>query len=281
MPVYETPEVLSVVLDLGVGDVRITASDRTGTVVDVSPSNASDESDVKAAQQVSVECADGVLRVTGPKVPALDFSKKSRSVALSIQLPSGAQVGATLQMGDVHVVGRLGECRLKTSAGNLQVERTGALHLDTSAGHITVGGVIGDVEISTGSGKVRVGEVEGAASVRNANGATTIDVVTGDLRVRSANGDISVERVGSDVDVKTSNGAVRVGEVVRGVAVLESGLGDLEVGIAEGAAAWLDVKTGFGHVDNQLEETAGPDGAGRTVEVRGRTSYGDIAVRRA
>lgn len=42
MPNFDTPEPISVTLELGVGNVRITASDRTDTTVDVRPSDASD-----------------------------------------------------------------------------------------------------------------------------------------------------------------------------------------------------------------------------------------------
>lgn len=281
MPNFETPEPISVTLELGVGGVRIAASDRTDTVVEVRPSDEADESDVKAAQQVRVEYTNGVLRVTGPKARAFDFSRKTRSVDVSIELPSGSQVAAEMQAGDIRCAGRLGECRLKTSAGNLWLERTGPLRLDTSAGHITAGGITGNAEIYTGSGKVQIGEVEGTVMVKNSNGDTTIDAVTGDVRVRAANGGIQIEHAGAGVDAKTSNGSIRIGEVVRGSIILGTAMGDLDIGIAEGTAAWLEVNTGFGHVRNLLENTTRPDDTDETVEVRGRTSYGDITIHRS
>jgi DUF4097 and DUF4098 domain-containing protein YvlB len=281
MPNYETPDPISVTLELGVGDMRIAASDRTDTVVEVRPSDEGDESDVKAAQQVRVDYSGGMLQVTGPKARIFDFSRKTRSVDVSIELPSGSQVSAEMQVGAFRSAGRLGECRLKTSAGNVWLERTGPLRLDTSAGHVTVDGIAGNAEISTGSGKVQIGEVKGAAVVKNSNGDTTIDVVTGDVQVRAANGDICVERAGAGVDAKTSNGSIRLGEAVRGSVVLGTAMGDLEVGIAEGTAAWLELNTGFGHVRNLLENATRPEEADETVEVRGRTSYGDITIHRS
>lgn len=281
MPNYETPEPISVTLELSVGDVRIAASDRTDTVVEVRPSNEADESDVKAAQQVRVDYTNGMLRVTGPKARAFDFSRKTRSVDVTIELPSGSQVSAELQMGDIRCAGRLGACRLKTSAGNIWLERTGPVRLDTSAGHVTADGIAGNAEISTGSGKVQVGEVQGTAMVKNSNGGTTIDAVTGDVQVRASNGDICVERAGAGVDAKTSNGSIRLGEVARGSVVLETAMGDLEIGIAEGTAAKLAVNTGFGRLRNLLENATGPEETDEIVEVRGRTSYGDITIRRS
>jgi DUF4097 and DUF4098 domain-containing protein YvlB len=281
MPEFETPEPISVSIDLGAAYVRISAGDRTDTVVEVRPTNESDDSDVKAAQQVRVDYSNGTLRVTGPKSRPYDFSRKSRSVDLEIALPSGSRVTAEMQFGDFHGAGRLGETRIKTSAGNAVVERTGPLRLSTAAGHVAADGVDGDADVTTGSGRVRIGDVEGAAVVWNSNGETTIGSVTGNVRVRSANGDITVRKAGGGVDAKTSNGSVRLGEVVRGSVTLGTAMGDLEVGIAEGTAAWLDVHTSFGRVRNQMESTLSPEETDRTVEVRGRTSYGDITVHRS
>jgi DUF4097 and DUF4098 domain-containing protein YvlB len=258
-----TPGPISVTLELGTGDVRIAASDRTDTVVEVRPSNEADESDGKAAKQVRVDYAGGMLRVTGPKPGAFDFSRKTRSVDVSIELPSDSQVSLDTLAGDVRCAGRLGECRLKTSAGNFWLEQTGPLRLKTGFGHVTADCIAGSAEISTGSGKVQIGEVEGTAVVRSPNGA------------------ISVDRAGAGVDAKTSNGRIRIGGVARGSVVLGTPAGDLEIGIAEGTAARLEVNTGHGHVHSLLENATRPEEVHETVEVRGHTSYGDITIRRS
>ncbi|GAB3081276.1 DUF4097 family beta strand repeat-containing protein [Micromonospora schwarzwaldensis] len=279
MPVFDTPESISVTMELGVAAVRIAASDRADTVVEVRPSDGTDESDVQAAAQVRVEFTNGTLHVTGPR-RAFDFSKKSRSVDVSIELPSDSRLSAHLLLGDVHATGRLGEARVKTT-GNVRLERTGPLRLHTGVGHVTVDGVTGDADISTGSGTVRVGDVEGAVAVKNSNGDTTIDAATGDVRVRNANGAIEVARARAGVDAKTSNGGIRVAEVARGSVVLGTAMGDLDIGVAAGTAAWLEVDTSFGQVHNHLESTGRPGGTEETVEVRGRTSYGDITIHRS
>jgi DUF4097 and DUF4098 domain-containing protein YvlB len=281
MPDFETLEPISLTLEFGVGNVRIAASDRTDTTVDVRPSDESDESDVQAAQRISVDYANGVLQITGPKARGFDFSRKTRSVDVSISLPTGSRVTGDVLMGNLSAAGRLGECRWKTSAGNLRLERTGPLRADTGAGHITADSVAGNAELHTGTGKVSIGTVEGTLVVKNSNGDTEIDAVTGDLRVRSANGSISVEQAGAGVEAKTSNGPIRLGEIARGSVEIGTAMGDLEIGIAEGTAAWLDVNTGFGQVHNLLESAAQPEKSDETVEVRGRTSFGDITIRRS
>jgi DUF4097 and DUF4098 domain-containing protein YvlB len=281
MPTFETREPISVTIELGVGNVQIAASDRTDTTVDVRPSNPSDESDVQAAQRVRVDYANGVLQVAGQKARAFDFSRKTRSVEVSIDLPHGSDVSGEVQVGDLSGTGRIGACRFKSSTGNVRLERTGPLRVDTAAGHVTADGVAGDAEIHTSTGKVRIGEVQGCVVVKNSNGDTAIAAATGDVRVRSANGDISVDRAGAGVEAKTSNGGIRLGEVARGSVRLETAMGDLMIGIAEGTAAWLDVTTKFGLVTNQLDDATRPEKSDETVEVRAHTSFGAVTIRRS
>jgi DUF4097 and DUF4098 domain-containing protein YvlB len=263
MPTFDTPESITVTLEIGVADVRITASERTDTVVDVRPSDDTDESDVQAAQQVRVDFAHGELRITGPK-RTFDFSRKARSTDVTIELPAGSPVSADITAGDIRATGRLGQS-----------------HLRTGAGHVIADEIAGNADVHTGSGRIELGDIAGSVAVKNSNGVSTVESAGGDLRVRNANGDITVGRADAGVDAKTSNGTIRIGEVVRGSVALVTPAGDLDVGIAEGTAAWLEVKTGFGHVRNLLENATGPEEAAETVEVRARTSYGDITIHRS
>jgi hypothetical protein len=281
MPSFDTPEPILANIEPAVGNVRIIASARTDTVVDVRPSDETNASDVKAAEQTRVEFSGGTLSVKGPKLRPLDISKKTRSIEVTIELPEGSRVQGSTGLGDLHGTGRLGECRYKSSAGHIQVDQTGDLHLHTAAGNIVVEHVAGNAEISTSSGRVHVGAIAGTGMVKNSNGATTIGSAGGSLRVRSANGDITVERAEDVVDAKTANGAVRVLDAVRGTLTLATSMGDLEIGIREGSAAWLDVKTQFGRVTNDLTAATAPGAETDKLEVRASTSFGDITIHRS
>jgi hypothetical protein len=281
MPTFDTPQPLSASIEPVVGNVRIVASERTDTVVDVRPTDESNASDVKAAEETRVDYSAGTLTVKAPRMRALDFTSKSRSIDVTVELPAGSRVHGNTGVGDLDGTGRLGSCRYKTGAGHVHLEDTGELHLVTGAGDIAVERVAGKVEIATGSGRVSIAEVDGSAEVKNSNGTTAIGTVTGTVRVRSANGDITVAQATDGVDAKTANGSVRAQDVVRGAVVLETAMGNLEIGIREGSAAWLDVKTRFGHVHNTMDATDSPADAVDTVEVRAHTSFGDITVHRA
>lgn len=281
MPTFDTPEPILADLDPVVGNVRIVASDRTDTVVDVAPLDRSNASDVKAAEQTVVEFSGGTLSVRAPRVRLLDVSNKSRAIEVTIELPAGSRVQGSTGLGDLHTTGRLGECRYKAAAGHLQVGHAGELHLQTAAGNIVVEHVAGNANITTSSGQLRVGAITGTGVVKNSNGVTTIGSAGGELRVRSANGDIVVEHAEDGVEARTANGSVRVLDAVRGTLRLETAMGDVEIGIRDGSAAWLDVKTKFGRVINEMEAATAPDAATDKVEAHASTSFGDITIRRS
>jgi len=282
MPRFDTPEPISVTIELSVGAVTINASDRSDTVVDVRPTDETDESDVKAADQTRVEYAGGTLLVKSPKARALDFSRKSRSVDVTIEVPTGSHVHGEAAMADFLSTGRLGQCKVKTAAGHIQLDQTGALQLSTGAGNVSVDHTVGQAEITTGTGKLHVGVLDGGGAIKNSNGASEIGTVTGQLRIRAANGDISIAHSAAGVDAKTANGSIRVDEAAGGSLVLETAMGNLEVAVRQGTAAWLDVKTGFGRVQQHLNDVEhSPTPTGEALEVRARTSFGDITIRPA
>jgi DUF4097 and DUF4098 domain-containing protein YvlB len=296
MPAFETPEPISATLELEVGTARITAGKRTNTVVEVLPRNGSDDNDVRAVQQTQVTCSGGRLTVKTPRKRSL-FGKPG-AIEVSIELPAGSDVRGTSAMGSFYCEGRFGEAVLKTSLGDLQVDEVAGANLKTDHGDIRLARSTGDIEV-IGSGRIEIGTVAGTATVKNGNGATEVGEVTGGLRTNAANGDISVgiahSSVGAKcangriaigvahagVDAMSSNGGIRVGDITRGLVDLRTSIGDLEVGIHEGTAAWLDLNPKYGTVRNSLGSSAGPADSDETVEVHARTAVGDIIIRRA
>jgi Putative adhesin len=282
MPTFDTPEPISVTLEVGVGDIRIVASDRTDTIVDVRPSDPAKKSDVTAAELTRVEYADGRLLVEAPKGwRQWSFRGGGESIDVEIGLPAGSQVGGQAGVAALSCKGRIGECRYRVGLGDIQLDQAGPVQLKSGAGDISVNRAVGDSQITTGSGALVIGSIDGAAVVKNSNGDTRIGEVTGDLRVKAANGRISVDQADAAVTAKTANGDVRLGEVARGAAVAETAAGTVEVGVRDGVAAWLDLNTRFGNVQNDLDASGPPEPGEDPVDVRARTSWGDIIVRRS
>lgn len=280
MPTFDTPEPISVALELAIGDVRVTAGDRDDTVVEIRPSDESREPDVRAAEQTRVEYAAGRLLVKTPKQRSFGLGKVG-SIDVTIGLPAGSQVQGDAAMAAFRFAGRFGECRVKTATGDIQLDHTGPLDLTTGAGTVIVDHVAGHAEVTTGSGRVRLREIDGTAVIKNSNGDSWVGEIAGDLRVNAANGDITVDRANAGVSASTANGDVRIGAVARGSTSLKTGFGEIDIGIRAGTAARLDVHTQFGQVRSELDAADAPGPSDDTAEVRARTGYGDIVIRRS
>jgi DUF4097 and DUF4098 domain-containing protein YvlB len=280
MPTFDTPDPISATINVVTGDVRITAGDRGATSVTVDPTDASNDEDRKAAEQTRVEYADGHLLVKAPKLRSWLPRSSGGSIDVTIELPAGSHVHGGAALADFTCDGPLGECRIKTGIGHIRLDRAGTLSLKTGIGDITVDRATGHADITAGSGEVRVRELDSSAVIKNSNGDTWIGAASGELRVSAANGNIAVDLAQAGVVAKSANGDVRLGEAVRKSVVLETKLGDLEVGIREGTAAWLDVRAAAGKVHNALDAAAAPKPSAETVEVRARTSVGSVEIRR-
>ncbi|UNS95163.1 DUF4097 domain-containing protein [Streptomyces tubbatahanensis] len=279
MPAYDTPEPISVTIELPVGDVRIVASDRADTVVTVVPTDAGRDSDVKAAERVRVEHSGGRLLIKAPK-QYLPFGDGGSS-DVHIEMPAGSQLRGTVGSAALRCEGRLGACRFKSGVGDVELEETGALSLETGSGDISVSRVNGRAEVVLGSGSARLAEIAGPGVVKNSNGDLWVGVARDEVWLTAANGWVSVDRAHGSVQAKAANGSIRLGEVRRGSIGVETGVGELEVGIREGTAARLDLRTRRGTVRNSLTSVDGPTPAEETAEVRARTTLGDIVIRRA
>ncbi|MEV5988509.1 DUF4097 family beta strand repeat-containing protein [Streptomyces sp. NPDC052051] len=278
MPSFDTPEPIAVTARVEAGSIQFTAGDRLDTLVQVRPRDPKRDQDVRAADQTEVTYTGGVLTVRTPKS---NLFGRTGTVDVTVDLPTGSRIDMTGAWAQVLGEGQLGEVRVKTSSGDVRLDTTGPLQLTAAHGSITVDRVEGLAEITTSSGSLRVGLVDGPAVLKNSHGTTTVGAATGELRVSGSNGDIEIRRAEGSVTATTAHGTLRVGEVARGTVQLETSHGAIEIGVRDGAAAWLDVESGFGQVRNTLASSTAPEGTEDTVTVRARTRYGNIDIRRA
>jgi hypothetical protein len=280
MPTFDTPEPITATIDVVAGDIRITATERTTTAISVEPTDTGSDDDRRAAEQTRVEYANRKLLVKAPKVRSWLPRSNGGSVNVTVELPVGSTVHGDAAMADFTSDGPLGECRLKTGLGRVRVDEAGTLSIKSGIGDITVDRATRHADVTSGSGEIRVSELDDSAVIRNSNGDTWVGTARGDLRVSAANGNIAIDVAQASVGAKSANGDVRLGDAVRGAAVLETKLGDVEIGIREGTAAWLDVRASAGHVHNALEAAEAPGESADKVEVRARTVAGDVVIRR-
>ncbi|MCY0904207.1 DUF4097 family beta strand repeat-containing protein [Arthrobacter sp. H14-L1] len=281
MPEYQTNGPIDLALDVPVGRIEVSASERTDVDVRVDPSNPSKKADVRAAAETVVEYRDGRVTIAAPHRYGVLIGSGKESVDVTVDLPSGSRLTAETSVGWIRARGPLGATRIKSSTGDVSIERAAQLQVHASSGEVIVVHVDGDLELTSGNGPTRVDYVGGTSTLKASNGDIHVGVAGGALTAKLANGSISVREALDSVTARSSYGKIRIEEVSAGIIALEASFGEVLVGIRRGVAAWLDVQSKNGVVRNDMNADQGPAGSEGSVEVRVRTSYGDITVQPA
>ncbi|MFC7929434.1 DUF4097 family beta strand repeat-containing protein [Streptomyces cinereoruber] len=197
MQKFDTPTPIAAVFDVPAGRVQVIAATRTDTVVEVLPMNPSKSRDAKAAEQASVEYADGVLRVVVPVKN--QYFTSSGSVEVTVRLPVGSRVEGKAAATEFRGVGRLGEVVFDGAYRRIKIDEAAGVRLTAVDGTVEVGRLRGSAEISTTRGDLRIAEALG--------GTVTLRTQQGDISVAAARG------VSASLDAGTSYG--RVGNDLR------------------------------------------------------------------
>jgi DUF4097 and DUF4098 domain-containing protein YvlB len=277
MPTFDTPGPIAATVVVGGAEVRVTASDRTDTVVLVEPINKASRSDVKVASKTKVDFAGGQL-----SVKTTVSGDKNGSVVITIDLPAGSSLIAYLAHSSVHADGSFGECELHMASGRVQLDRISALQANIAAGEVTIGHIAERVNVDGGAFAMRISEVKDTVKLSSTGaGQTWIGHASADLDLSSAHGGFDIDRADGSVTAKTADGAIRIGRLTRGQAELMNRSGNIEVGISEGTAARVDAKSERGSVRNSVPAQENPDTPDNKVTVRARTRYGDIIIQPA
>ena len=244
MPIFPTPDPITATVEVVSGSVHLVATDRDDTVVEVSPRDPNRASDVKVAEGARVEFRNGTLAVSaGRRFISLG---RGGAVTIDIQLPSRSRLQVSSASAHLHADGEFGECRFATASGDIHVGSiAGNLKSDTASGDVTVGELAGDVKFGAASGSLSVRHLEGA------------------------------------VNAQTSSGDIVVAAAANGALSVQTASGDVELGVPEGTAARLDLRTHSGEVRNTLQPSDGPAQGDETLTVHVRTGSGDIRVQRA
>jgi DUF4097 and DUF4098 domain-containing protein YvlB len=280
MPTFDTPTPIDLAINLPVGVIQIVASDRDDTVVTVSPTNPEKAVDRRGAEETKVSLDGPSLTVRGPK-PRLSWIGPTESVDVKVELPTGSRLTAEISVGAVRTIGTLGATRIKASTGGVDLEATGDLWLRASHGNTTIGAVDGSAEITADHGQIRIGSVIGDSNLKASHGSITVGESGGDLEAKLSYGDLEVANALGSVAAKTAYGSIGLREISSGSMQVESGFGQITIGIREGVPAWLDLSSKEGRVRNDLDGAGAPDEAESSVAVRARTQFGDITIQRA
>ncbi len=192
MQKFATPAPISAVLDIPAGRVQFIAADRADTAVEVLPANASKSRDVKAAEQTTVEYADGVLRIDNPA--RNQYLGPSGAVEVTVKLPAGSRVEARSAGTELRGVGRLGDVAFDGAYRRIKLDEAASVRLTAVDGDVEVGRLGGSSEISTARGDIRITEAMG--------GTVVLRTRSGDIAVGAAAG------VSAALDAGTGHGRI-------------------------------------------------------------------------
>ena len=175
---FDTPGAISAVLDVPAGRVRFIAADRADTAVEVLPANASKGRDVTAAEQTTVEYADGVLRIETPAKNR--YLGPPGSIEVTVQLPAGSRVEAKAASAEFRAVGRLGDVAVEGAYRQIKLDEAASVRLTAIDGDVEVGRLDGPAEISTARGDIRIAEaVRGTVVLRTQSGDISVSAAAG------------------------------------------------------------------------------------------------------
>ena len=221
------------------------ASDRADTVVEVRPSDpAKGRRDRRRADPGRVrrrppadQGAQGLAAARRSRAAASRSSSRSSSRGLARARARPASRRCAPRVGWATAASRPAPATSRST-------RPAPVQLKTGAGDINVEQVAGDAELTTGTGAVRVGGIDGTGVDQelqrrhpDRRGRRRPPGEGGQRRHR-------VDRPHASVAAKTANGDIRLGEVgARRGRRARPRSASVEIGVADGVAAWLDLDT--------------------------------------
>lgn len=264
---FETPEAISLYVELDLGSVTVLCDDVAETAVSV---------DGRDADDVVVEQRGDQIQVVAPKNRGGLFDS-DRGLAVHVRLPHGSALATKLASAPVTVTGRLGEARIRTGSGDVRVELLdGDGSAETGSGDIVIAETRGGLIAKSGSGRIEIGRADGPVSASTGSGDVVVGVASAAVSAKSGSGNVRVADAQADVSLKTATGDLVVGSIRRGQVEAKNATGDIRVGVVAGVPVWTDIKTVTGSVSSTLEGAGQPDEGQEYVELRAKTVSGDI-----
>lgn len=206
MTVFSTPGPVTVVLDAAtsLANVRLTASDRSDTVVEVLPTNATKSIDVTHAEDTVVTLAGDEVRIATPHVSLI--SPRTRSVDIIIHVPTGSSVRGKAGSGDFVTEGELATCDYTTQGGTISVDQVGPAALEAAGGDVRIRKAVrGTISAATMSGTIDVGVSHDAAVKLSTN--IMSGAVTNNLNFEHDGRAVSDQ---VDLDIRVMSGGINL-----------------------------------------------------------------------
>lgn len=185
------------------------------------------------------------------------------SYRIRLDVPPGTDLMTAVASGNVDVNAPVGDLTARSASGDVDVSAAmGRVEVKVASGDVTIANSTGDTRVVSASGDVRIGNVDDDCSVATASGDIEVGTITGSLDLKTASGNVVVRRYeGENLTAKSVSGK-------------------LDLRIAAGRRADLDIRTLSGKVDLPSSRRDGPEPTGE-VFIRAKSVSGNIKIDRA
>lgn len=274
---FPAPDPLKVSIELGNGQVAVTAGDVSEAVVTLTPASPDDRDALELIARSRVELHGNALHIDVPRL--LGF-RVHPDIVIEATVPTGSTISVKSGSADVRLTGTFGETSVKTGSGDVWVDAGSTARIGTGSGDVRLG-LVDAASVKSASGDVLVERSRGDVDVTTASGEIHIADLGGDGRLNSASGDVEVGASAGEVAVKTASGAVSV-YARNGEVQVKTATGHAEIVVVGGTPTLLDCSSVTGAIRSELQPSEAPtDDDTERLVVRVRTVSGAIAIRRA
>ena len=182
---FETYEPVDLYVELGKGEVEVTASDTTATTVEV---------EGRDSERVEVRQDGRQISVIGPKGNRGGFFGGEQSYTVTINLPVHSNAVLKTGSADVALDGTFGHGQVKSGSGDVDVAHAeGTLSVSTGSGDVEIGTTHGQAVVKTGSGDLEIGRAGDGVSMSTGSGDMKIGAATrGKFSAKGASGDVLI-----------------------------------------------------------------------------------------
>src|SRR5687767_2533762 len=234
-------------VDLNVGAIEVTASDRKDVAIEV-------------FRKVSMRGLDDQTREREELAKhELTFTQEGNNVVVRATRPKDLQWNNRVNFQSRYVIAvpRQFDADLKTRGGSIKVaDLAGALKANTAGGSLKFSGLRGPIDGHTSGGSIELANSDGKAAVKTSGGSIKVKQHKGDVVAKTSGGSISVENIEGDIHASTSGGSVNasLAKPASGCRLETSG-GGITVALPASAALDVDAKTSGGSVQSDLPVT--------------------------
>lgn len=266
---FETHEPVALYVELGSGQIDITATETSESRVEITG---------RYADEVEVTLEGRDLRVVAPR-RRTGFLSNDASLFVTITVPTGSDLAVRTGSADVGVIGELGTSHVKSGSGDVRLDvLTGSTTTETGSGDVEIEEARGAARVKSGSGDVTVRHAGSAMAVSTGSGDVQIGSSEGPAVVKTGSGDVRVVEAGGDLSLVTGSGDLQIDTARRGKLSAKGASGSVHVGIPAGTPIWTDISTVSGRIHHNVEGVGQPDEGADHVELRATTVSGDVIL---